>query len=123
LKLFYYLWNSGAQATSTVVIIHGLGEHSGRYIRMRKFFAQAGFQAVAFDLRGHDWSGGCPVSIKYYRELADDVETILYRFWNQQNFLFGHSLGGQLVLWMVQRLPLKISSAPWLALAFSPPKW
>jgi|GEM_PF-6839696 len=90
---------------------------------MEKFFAQAGFQAVAFDLRGHGWSGGRPVSIKYYQELADDVETILYRFRNQQNFLFGYSLGGQLVLWMVQRLPLKISSAPWLALAFPPPKW
>jgi acylglycerol lipase len=126
-KLHYKLWEPGPAETSTVIIVHGLGEHSGRYVHVGKYFGEAGFRAVAFDLRGHGRSSGRPVFIKHYQELADDVEAILNEFGTKNNFLFGHSLGGQLVLWAAQRLPLNlagiISSAPWLALAVPPPKW
>jgi acylglycerol lipase len=127
LKLFFRLWEPNPASRATVVIVHGLGEHSGRYVHVGKFFGEAGFRAVAFDLRGHGRSSGRPVAIKHYGELAKDVECVLNRFGSKRNFLFGHSLGGQLVLWAAQRLPLNlagvISSAPWLALAFPPPKW
>jgi alpha-beta hydrolase superfamily lysophospholipase len=127
LKLHYRLWESDSVSQSTVVIVHGLGEHSGRYVHVGEYFGKAGFRAVAFDLRGHGRSSGRPVAIKRYEELAKDVECVLNRFGAKRNFLFGHSLGGQLVLWAAQKLPLNlagvISSAPWLALAFPPPKW
>jgi alpha-beta hydrolase superfamily lysophospholipase len=127
LTLYYRLWEPDSASKGTVVIVHGLGEHSGRYVHVGKFFAEAGFRAVAFDLRGHGHSSGRPVAIKHYGELANDVESVLNRFGSKRNFLFGHSLGGQLVLWAAQRLTLNlagvISSAPWLALAFPPPKW
>jgi acylglycerol lipase len=126
-KLFYRLWAPDPVAQKTVVIVHGLGEHSGRYVHVGKYFSEAGFRVVAFDLRGHGRSSGRPVAIKRYEELAKDVECVINRCGSRPNFLFGHSLGGQLVLWAAQRLPLDlagvISSAPWLDLAFPPPKW
>ena len=127
LSLFYRRWNPPHGGAANVFVVHGLGEHSGRYIHVGRFFAKAGFRTVAFDLRGHGRSEGRPVFIRRYNELASDVACIVNHFSGNPAFLFGHSLGGQLVLWTVQHFQLKleglISSAPWLALAHVPPGW
>jgi alpha-beta hydrolase superfamily lysophospholipase len=126
-SLFYRKWDPESDGMATVIIVHGLGEHSGRYVHVGKYFAEAGFRSIAFDLRGHGRSSGRPVFVKNYIELATDLDCIAKNFHADPVFLFGHSFGGQLVLWTVQRFPLKLTglilSAPWLALAFSPPQW
>ncbi len=58
LSLFYRKWDSATGAVASVVIVHGLGEHSGRYVHVGKYFAEAGFRTIAFDLRGHGRSSG-----------------------------------------------------------------
>ena len=126
-SLFYRRWNPRDGAAANVFLVHGLGEHSGRYVHVGSFFAEAGFRTVAFDLRGHGRSEGKPVFVRHYKELASDVACVVNHFPGNPAFLFGHSLGGQLVLWTVQHFQLKlqglISSAPWLALAHAPPRW
>jgi len=127
LPLFCRKWDPAMDAVATVVIVHGLGEHSGRYVHVGKFFAEAGFRTIAFDLRGHGRSPGRRVFVKRYMELASDVDSIVKHFNGGPAFLFGHSFGGQLVLWTALHLRLKVEglivSSPWLALAFAPPRW
>jgi alpha-beta hydrolase superfamily lysophospholipase len=126
-SLFYRRWDPKTGAVATVFIVHGLGEHSGRYVHVGRSFAEAGFQAIAFDLRGHGRSDGKPVFIRRYEELASDVYCIFKHFTRSPAFLFGHSLGAQLVLWTVHHFQLElkglIASAVWLALAHAPPRW
>jgi alpha-beta hydrolase superfamily lysophospholipase len=126
-RLFYRLWRPVAQPDATLIIVHGLGEQSGRYVHVGRFFSQRGVNTVAFDLRGHGRSRGTPGFVKSYDELVTDVREVVDRFKSDRTYVLGHSWGGQVVLWTVQRcvLPLKgiIVGAPWLRLAFDPPGW
>jgi alpha-beta hydrolase superfamily lysophospholipase len=127
LALFCRRWEPTTPALASAVIVHGLGEHSGRYVHVGRYFSEAGFRTIAFDLRGHGRSPGRPAFVNRYEELASDVDCVVKRFSAGPTFLFGHSLGGQLVLWTAQHFPLSVAglivSAPWLALAFAPPRW
>jgi alpha-beta hydrolase superfamily lysophospholipase len=126
-RLFYRSWNSSNDHGKSLILVHGLGEHSGRYVHVGSYFSKAGYRTVAFDLRGHGRSGGKPMFVRRYEELAADVQSVVTYFGENGSFLFGHSLGGQLVLWAAQhcRMNLRgvIASAPWLGLAQTPPFW
>jgi alpha-beta hydrolase superfamily lysophospholipase len=127
LTLFCRIWNRDAVAGKDLFLVHGLGEHSGRYVHVGRYFAKAGYRTIAFDLRGHGRSGGKPVFIKRYEELAADVQSVVNHFGGNASFLFGHSMGGQLVLWAARHCRMNlagvIASAPWLGLAQPPPRW
>lgn len=125
--LFCRRWDPATPAIATVVIVHGIGEHSGRYVHVGRHFAEAGFRTIAFDLRGHGRSPGRHVFVERYAELASDVVAVVKHFSGAPAFLFGHSLGGQIVLWTVQHFQLEVAglivSAPWLSLVHAPPRW
>jgi acylglycerol lipase len=127
LSLFYRQWDPKTRVAANVLIVHGLGEHSGRYVHVGRSFAEAGFRTLAFDLRGHGRSDGKPVFIRRYEELASDVACVVGHLLGNPAFLFGHSFGAQLVLWTVQHVQLElkglIASSAWLALAYAPPRW
>src|SRR5215472_3073666 len=127
IPLFYRIWNGEAVSGRNLFLVHGLGEHSGRYVHVGRYFAKAGYRSIAFDLRGHGRSGGKPVFVQRYEQLADDVQCVVNHFGENASFLFGHSLGGQLVLWTARRRDMNlaglIASAPWLGLAQPPPRW
>jgi len=127
IRLFCRIWDRDGVAGKGVFLVHGLGEHSGRYVHVGSYFAKAGYRTIAFDLRGHGRSGGKPVFINRYEELAADLQSVVNHFGGDAQFLFGHSMGGQLVLWAVQHCRMKlagvIASAPWLGLAQPPPLW
>lgn len=124
LRLFYRRWEPSAAPAALVLIVHGHGEHSGRYFHVGKFFAEAGLAAIALDLRGHGKSQGRPGVICHYSDLAADVIPFVRDRSIETCFLFGHSLGGQLVLWMAQQKLVEVNgilaSAPWLQLAEPP---
>ena len=108
--VFRFFAASGIQRSgpvASVVIVHGLGEHSGRYVHVGRYFAEAGIRTIAFDLRGHGRSPGRPVFVNRYVELASDVDCVVKHFSGGPTFLFGHSLGGQLVLWTAQHFRLQ----------------
>ena len=87
------------------------------------------WRSLGFDLRGHGKSGGPRGHTPGYDILMDDValllEQIETRYTDLPGFLYGHSLGGNLVLnYALRRRPRVtgvIVTSPWLKLAFEPP--
>ncbi|NMC78301.1 MAG: alpha/beta hydrolase [Chloroflexi bacterium] len=105
-------WAPDADPQACVVLVHGLGEHVGRYQHVGEYLAQAGYALCGFDLRGHGHSQGLRCHAPSYDALAGDiqgfVEEIQKRHPGKPVFLYGHSLGGSLVLYTLftRRLPL-----------------
>jgi alpha-beta hydrolase superfamily lysophospholipase len=126
--LFYRRWTLASPSKGTILIIHGLGEHSGRYVHVGDYFARAGLTAFAFDLRGHGLSDGKPVFVERYQDYLDDLESaIAYLERPEPLVLFGHSLGGQIVLAYAQSAENApagyIAASPWLSLSRPPSFW
>jgi alpha-beta hydrolase superfamily lysophospholipase len=58
LKMFAQSWEPETKPKAVVCLVHGLGEHSGRYAHVGEVFSGAGYALAGFDLRGHGKSGG-----------------------------------------------------------------
>ncbi len=115
-----------------VCLVHGLGEHGGRYAPLAAALNRAGFAVHAFDLRGHGKSGGKRGHTPSYESLLDDITSLLddaeEKFPGAPLFLYGHSLGGNLVVNYILRRPVArlagaVATGPWLRLAFEPPAY
>jgi alpha-beta hydrolase superfamily lysophospholipase len=129
LELFYQAWQPDTPPRAVIAVVHGLGEHSGRYLNVVNRLAPHGYSLYGFDLRGHGRSPGQRGYINSWEEYREDVRAFL-RFVNEQEpgrplFLLGHSLGGLIALEYVLHFPEGltgvIASSPALAQAnFSP---
>jgi alpha-beta hydrolase superfamily lysophospholipase len=77
-------------------LVHGLGEHSGRYDHVGRFLADRGHDVASFDNRGFGRSGGRRGHIDRFHQFLDDVEERLdeRRALGVPVVLLGHSLGG-----------------------------
>ncbi len=112
-----------------VVLVHGLGEHAGRYGHVARALAAQGLRVGAWDLRGHGRSGGARGDARDYGLLVDDLARVAAHFGQKERpwFLLAHSLGGQVALrFLEERQPAcagAVIAAPWLRLAFAPPWW
>lgn len=80
-----------------ILLVHGLGEHSGRWDAPAQFFNARGADVFSYDLRGHGESGGERVHLDSFEDLYQDISDIAKataastgRPW----VLYGHSLGG-----------------------------
>lgn len=85
-----------------VTIIHGLGEHSGRYIGYAKAFNDADIAVIAADLRGHGTSGGPRGRATSLHHILGDIAAICAQakalYPDLPHILMGHSMGGGLAL-------------------------
>ncbi|HEU4460474.1 MAG TPA: alpha/beta hydrolase [Methylibium sp.] len=84
-------------ARGTVLLVHGLGEHAGRYGHVAAALAQAGFETVAHDQRGHGRSEGARGDIARPHALLDDLARVIDALRARRDgplLLLGHSLGG-----------------------------
>ncbi|GAB6135065.1 alpha/beta hydrolase [Thermococcus prieurii] len=110
----------GEPTLGWVILVHGLGEHSGRYGRLIRELNEAGFAVYTFDWPGHGKSPGKRghTSIEEAMEIIDYIIAEL----GEKPFLFGHSLGGLTVIRYAETRPNRIrgvvASSP--ALAKSP---
>lgn len=78
-----------------ILIIHGVGEHSGRYEHVGAFFVDRGFDVTAFDLRGHGRSGGDRMDIESFDDYLDDVSVVFEQIPDDvPRIIYGHSMGG-----------------------------
>lgn len=58
LRLQGRYWKTPSVPTGVVCLVHGLGEHGGRYAHVARRFNASGYAVVAVDLRGHGMSEG-----------------------------------------------------------------
>jgi alpha-beta hydrolase superfamily lysophospholipase len=81
-------------AHGTVVVVHGLGEHSGRYAHVIDALNRAQWTVVAYDQRGFGRSPGARGALPHENVLLDDLAQILDRVRTKKRVLLGHSMGG-----------------------------
>ncbi len=131
ITLYARLWRPEGESKAVVCLVHGLGEHCGRYDHVGEALVEAGFALLAYDLRGHGKSEGARGHAPQFESLMDDIALLLdqaeQRFPARLRFLYGHSLGGNLVInYALRRQPSiagVIATAPALRTAFEPPAW
>src|ERR1035437_4775711 len=70
-------WTPKGEPWARVLIVHGIGEHSGRYDRTGRLLAEAGLYAQAFGRRGHGLAGGRRVYVGRWDDFLDDVEEVV----------------------------------------------
>lgn len=120
-----------APIKAVIVLIHGMGEHFGRYKHVVDFFMSIGYAVVSMGYRGHGTSQGKKGHIPSYNQLMDDTDLLVKKahelFKVLPLIMYGHSLGGNIAAnYVLRRQPsLKglIITAPYFKLAFDPPAW
>lgn len=123
-SLYGQSWEPLEPAKAVIWMVHGLGEHSGRYEDWAKMFCQNDIAFFAIDHFGHGQSAGKRGTVKRISTYLDDFElfTSIHksRFVAIPHFIYGHSMGGNLALnyVLVRNHFFKgaIITAPWLEL-------
>jgi len=102
LSFYVQGWEPDAQPKAVVTLVHGLGEHIGRYAHVGKALTDAGYVLVGFDLRGHGKTvsarGHFPSLDAVMQDIRAFFQFISQRYPALPQFLYGHSLGGLLAL-------------------------
>jgi alpha-beta hydrolase superfamily lysophospholipase len=99
-RLFVRDWPlapNGDQLPPGVLLMHGLGEHCGRYAHIARFFNALGFAVRTYDHRGHGKSSGNAGDVPDDDAILRDAQTIIQDFSQQlaaPPILLGHSMGG-----------------------------
>lgn len=109
-------------ARGSVVIMHGLGEHSGRYRRLAQFLNDCGLSVRCYDHRGHGRSSGDRGDVINGDPMLQDARIVIDDFaarFRDPPYLLGHSMGGLFAarFALAQLSPLRglILSSPALA--------
>jgi len=105
-KIVVHEW-SGEQPRSVVVIVHGYGEHAGRYDHVAKALVAEGAAVYAPDHLGHGRSGGERVLIEDLEDVVTDLDEVVRKARADRPglpvALIGHSMGGIIATRYVQR--------------------
>ncbi len=121
--LYYQRWQPELANQAIVVLIHGLGAHSGILHNIVEYLVPRGYEVYAMDLRGHGRSPGQRGHINAWQEFREDLQAFLQQIRRQRDdaplILWGHSLGGTIGLDYALRSPEQIQglivSAPALS--------
>lgn len=120
----------GENARALILFVHGLGEHLQRYNHWSDLFAGENIAFAGLDLPGHGRSEGRRGSIRSFSVLDEMIDILLKTatrtFPGVPVYLYGHSLGGGIVLdYLIRRNPKikgAIITSPWLLLSIEPSK-
>lgn len=117
-------WQPSATPRAVLLVCHGLGEHAGRYDGLGEAMAEQGFATLAHDHRGHGlttapdaprgrfaWRGGAAIVVADVLAMRDHIERL---YPGLPVFLFGHSMGGLIVLNVAMTAPERFAGvASW----------
>jgi len=128
-KLAYRAWPK--PGSLALAVVHGLGEHAGRYERLAKGMAQHGMGTYALDLRGHGKSPGARGHVDSWSQWTDDVAAFVSHIESVAGVEVvpvGHSFGGVALLSTVlaRKLPKTrrfVVSSPALKLKMAVAGW
>ncbi|MFN2321761.1 MAG: lysophospholipase [Trueperaceae bacterium] len=114
-----------------VVLVHGLGEHVGRYDGLATRMVRAGYAVHGYDQRGHGYAQGHRAQVRRFEDLIGDLAQFVatVRAWHPEAplVLFGHSMGGVVAIRALQtdavRADLLVLSSPALRDGNDVPAW
>lgn len=115
---------------ATVLVLHGAGDHSGRYPAVTAALVKAGFQVALLDLRGHGQSDGRRWHIDAFADYLSDLDAFVAKLTRdgiagERLFMLAHSQGALVAaLWGLGHPGLAsgfVMSSPYFRLALRPP--
>ncbi len=117
-------------ARASVAVLHGGGDHSGRYPGITSALVRAGFQVALLDFRGHGQSDGRRWYIDTFADYLSDLDAFVAKLSqdgvaSDQLFVAGHSQGGLIAaLWGLSRgrhVSGFVLTSPYFRMAIKPP--
>ncbi len=95
--LYYQCWLPTKGIKAVLLVVHGLAEHSGRYMNVVNYFVPKGYAVCGFDYQGHGRSEGLRGYVKSFSCYLDDLKSFLSIVRNMypenRIFIVGHSVG------------------------------
>jgi alpha-beta hydrolase superfamily lysophospholipase len=117
-------------ARGTLILLHGFGDHSGRYAEVAAWLVERGLAVYAIDQRGHGRSPGKRGHISRFAQFLSDVAALRKLAAGDDagpQLLLGHSFGGCVALRYLETAPEGLAgaivSSPFLAVAMPVPRW
>ena len=96
--IFYQYWLPESPPKAVMLIVHGLAEHSGRYMNVVNHLEPLGYAIYGIDHIGHGKSAGKRAYVDRFQDFTKTLEIYvdMIRNWQPQKpiFLLGHSMGG-----------------------------
>ena len=96
--LYYQGWLPEGEPKAVLLIVHGLAEHSGRYMNLVNRFVPQGFAVYGIDHLGHGRSEGRRLLLESFADYTEPLKTFsaMVRCWKPERpvFLVAHSMGG-----------------------------
>ena len=121
-----------AEPKASLFLLHGMGEHGGRYLSLASFLAERGIETWLPDFRGFGKSGGRRGHLRHFDDLKKDVSALTALAAREgepaAQFYLGHSFGGLLVSRMAALYPCVYSkgiilTSPLFGITIPVPAW
>ena len=97
-NIYFQSWSPESEPRAVLLIVHGLGEHSGRYENVVNHFIPLGYAVYGIDHFGHGKSDGTRVYVKRFDDYTNTLKVYFDKVRGSQPdkpiFLVGHSMGG-----------------------------
>jgi alpha-beta hydrolase superfamily lysophospholipase len=102
-------------ARASVILVHGFGEHSGRYGALTDHLVNHSYSVTGYDHRGHGLSDGLPGHVESFSEYEEDLDKVVAYVRSQGDsqkiYLVGHSMGGLVTLRYLARKGIAVAGA------------
>ncbi|MCB9139897.1 MAG: lysophospholipase [Caldilineaceae bacterium] len=99
--LFYQSWRPEDEPRAVLILIHGFGEHGGRYNYLVDYLVPRGYAVYALDLYGHGRSPGQRGGLSEWEQYVQDADALVNLVKREEpnlpRFIMGHSMGGLIV--------------------------
>jgi len=97
-NIYFQSWSPESEPRAILLIVHGLAEHSGRYMNLVNHFVPLGYGLYGIDHLGHGRSDGTRVFVERFEDYTNTLKVYfdMIRRWQPRKpvFLVGHSMGG-----------------------------
>lgn len=132
-KVFWTEDFPAADPKAFITVVHGMGDHIGRYVTPIAALNEAGFAVVGFDYRGHGKSGGKRGHVSHFADYQAEMGAIVARTRDaaqgKKTFLLAHSHGALLAIKYLEQptnaegIAGLVLTSPYFDIAFKPPAW
>lgn len=98
LTLYYHYWLPNTDIKVVLLLVHGIGDHSGYWANLINYFVPKGYAVCGYDHRGHGKSEGLSGYVERFQYYLDDLKTFIQmmrgEYSNTKIFMVGISMGG-----------------------------